>query len=96
MCVVYSVLEMIISEQMNKLTATIRGIQSISSEERMAASRLSKLMTEEERRERSPLRNVVGCTVPHLCLVVLSVHTVTVAYYEWTRRARAAVGGEGD
>ncbi len=64
---------MIISEQMKKLTATLRGIQNISSEERKAASRLSKLMTE-ERRERSPLRNVVGYAIPDKCLVVLTVH----------------------
>ena len=40
---------MIISEQMKKLTATLRGIQSLTSEERKTASRLSQLMAEDDR-----------------------------------------------
>lgn len=41
------VLEMIITEQVDKLTATIRGIHTLTSVARTAATRLSKLIAEE-------------------------------------------------
>ena len=48
---------MIISEQMKKLTATLKGIQSLSSEERKAMQRLSKLIAAEEGGSKSPISN---------------------------------------
>ncbi len=53
------VLDVIITEQMKKLTATLRGIHNLSSEARITATRLSRLIASEGK-EKSPSRNMVS------------------------------------
>ena len=63
-----SVLEMIITEQVDKLTATIRGIHTLTSVARTAATRLSKLIAEEGKDKQVCLSFWRFCVCVCLCL----------------------------